>query len=277
MALTNNERIIYLCVQNNDSMHRSLFFVNTAFILLLILVTSKLNAQNSDNSYYFYGKILSLERQYPIAFAHIINISARKGTVSDSLGNFEAWVNPGDTLNISAIGFEHTEYVVPEINPDTVVKIVLVNKSYEIPEVSITYLGTYKDFEYKVVNLELPDENKINPEAEKLFNYVELEYPLVEEPNITSPASLIYSVFSKEAKAIKKYLEVKRKDEKRENVEEKYNIHVIKNLTGLEGVEAKEFMDYCNFSDEYIASISEYNLYSEIMLRFEAFKKDSIQ
>lgn len=255
-------------------MQRKYIFALLMLFVIQILGFTKLYAQNTDSSYYFYGKVLSLEERYPVAFAHVININARKGVVSDSSGNFETWVNPSDTLNISAIGFEHTEYIVPKTNPEKVVEIILVNKSYEIPEVSISYLGTYKDFEYKVVNLELDDENKINPQTEKLFKYVELEYPLVNEPKITSPASLIYSVFSKEAKAIKKYLEVKRKDEARSDINEKYNTHVVQNLTGLKGIEAKEFMDFCNFRDEYILSISEYNLYSEILLRYEAFKKE---
>ncbi|MFO7830131.1 MAG: carboxypeptidase-like regulatory domain-containing protein [Bacteroidales bacterium] len=263
-------------------MQRKPIFALLIFFLILIIASAGLYAQNADSSYYFYGKVLSLEKQYPVAFAHVINVSTSRGVVSDSSGNFETWVNPADTLNISAIGFEHTEYIAPKTNPEKVIEIILVNKSYDIPEVSISYLGTYKEFKYKVINLELEDEHKLNPQTKKLFKHVKLEYPLVDEPKVTSPASLIYSVFSKEAKGIKKYLEVKRKDEARSEINDKYNIHVIQNLTGLKGPEAKEFMDFCNFKDEYILSISEYNLYSEILLRYEAFleekeKTDTIQ
>ena len=44
--------------------------------------------------------------------------------------------------------------------------------------------------------------------------------------------------------------------------------------TGTGGAEARKFMDFCNFQDLYVLSISDYNLYSEIILRFEAYKKD---
>src|SRR6056297_203465 len=256
-------------------MKRNFIFAYTTFTLMLILVVPKLYAQNSDSSYYFYGKVLSLEKRYPVAFAHVININAGKGVVTDSLGNFETWVNPNDVLNISAIGFEHREYKVPVQNPDSVVEIILVNKTYAIHEASISYLGTYREFKQKVLDLELSDENELHPQINKIFKHVELEYPLVEEPatSIISPISLIYSVFSKEGKAVKKYLDVK----ERADVKEKYNITVIKNLTGLEGLEAKEFMDFCNFTDDYVRSVTEYELYAEIKKQYEEFKEDQEQ
>jgi hypothetical protein len=253
-------------------MYRGLIIVNTVIFLLLILGIPELYGQRNDSSYYFYGKVLSLEKGYPVAFAHIINENAGKGVASDSLGNFETWVNPGDILNLSAIGFEHKVYEVPENNPDSVVEIILENKIYAIPEVSISYLGTYKEFKQKVLDLELEDKNKLNPQVEKIFKYVELEYPLVDEPqaSILSPISLIYSAFSKEAKAIKKYRKVK----ERTDVKEKYNVTIIKNLTGLEGIKAKEFMDFCNFTDDYVRSITEYELYSEIKKRYKEYQED---
>jgi len=253
-------------------MHRSSVFVNTGFFLLLLLAYAQVHGQTSDSSYYLYGKVLSLEKGYPVGFAHVINVNARKGVVTDSLGNFETWVNPNDVLNISAIGFEHREYMVPEQNPDSVVEIILVNKTYAIPEVSISYLGTYREFKQKVLDLELSDENKLNPQINKIFNHVEIEYPLVDNPaaSILSPISLLYSAFSKEAKAVKKYLNVK----ERADVKEKYNITIVKNLTGLEGLEAKEFMDFCKFTDEYVRSVSEYELYSEIKTQYEEYKKE---
>jgi len=256
-------------------MPRSSVFVNTVFFLLLLLAYVQGHGQTSDSSYYLYGKVLSLEKRYPVAFAHVINVNVQKGVVTDSLGNFETWVNPNDVLNISAIGFEHREYKVPVQNPDSVVEIILVNKTYAIPEVSISYLGTYREFKQKVLDLDLSDENKLNPQINKIFNHVEIEYPLVEDPaaSILSPISLLYSAFSKEAKAVKKYLDVK----ERADVKEKYNITIVKNLTGLEGLEAKEFMDFCNFTDDYVRSVTEYELYAEIKKQYEEFKEDQEQ
>ncbi len=241
-----------------------------SLFLLINLSILSLFAQESDSLYYFSGQVISKEGKYPVALAHIINIDQGWGVVADTLGYFEIWVTPSDTLNISAIGFDYLEYGINGTKKDSLIRIYLQSRYYEIPEASISYLGTYKDFEYKVINLELPDIG-INPEFKKLFKHV--EFPLVMEPTITSPASLIYSLFSKEAKAIKKYIKLTKEDKIKEEVHLRYNEHIIRNLTGLSGEEAYEFIEFCGFQDKYILSIDDYNLYSEIALRFKAFKK----
>ncbi|MBU8892033.1 MAG: carboxypeptidase-like regulatory domain-containing protein [Bacteroidales bacterium] len=241
------------------------------FIALIFSTACSVYAQDNDSLFYFSGKIISEEGKYPVALAHVINLDQHWGVVADTSGYFEIWVNQGDTLHFSAIGFYYLEYPIEEFAKDSLVQISLQNRYYEIPEVSITYLGTYKDFEYKVLNLELP-ETGINPGLEKLFKHV--EFPLVAKPVITSPASLIYSLFSKEAKEIKKYFDVIENQDAVQKFNQRYNVHIIRNLTGLSGVEAHKFMDFCNFQEMYVLSISDYNLYSEIMLRFEAYKKN---
>jgi hypothetical protein len=228
--------------------------------------------QKVDSLYYFSGQVLSKQGNYPVALAHIINTTQGWGVVADTLGHFNIWVKPDDSLNVSAIGFDYNEYNVRGFLNDSLVKIKLESRYYEIPEVAISYLGTYKQFEQKVLNLELPDLG-INPEFEKLFKHVEPP-PLFVEPRVTSPASLIYVLFSKDAKDKKKYAELVKEDKVKSRVRERYNEHIIRNLTGLSGKKASQFMDFCDFKDEYILSIDDYNLYSEILLRFEAYKKE---
>ncbi|MDA3952930.1 MAG: hypothetical protein PF485_04735 [Bacteroidales bacterium] len=247
---------------------------NTKKYGLIILINFAglfLQAQEQDSLYYFSGQVVSENSDIPIPFVHIINKEKHWGVGADTLGFFNIWVKPGDTLNISALGFEYLQYGVNEIVLDSLVEIHLQTRFYDIPEVSIYYLGTYKDFEYKVLNLELP-KSKINPEFKKLFRHVEPP-PFFAEPKITSPASLIYAVFSKEAKDIKKSIKLNKEGEILKKVYLRYNEDVVSNLTGLSKEEAFKLIKFCNFQNEYILSIDDYNLYSEILLRYEAFKK----
>ncbi|MCK7537612.1 MAG: hypothetical protein MZV63_44990 [Marinilabiliales bacterium] len=142
-----------------------------------------------------------------MALAHIINIKSKTGIASDTLGNFKIWVRNNDVLNISAIGFEHLEYEVKSVNSDSLIKIVLQRKYYEIPEVTISYFGTYKDFEFKVMNLKLENDNKINELV--LKELPKLENPKPYEPTFGSPISLLYDLLSHEGKSRRKYLEIK--------------------------------------------------------------------
>jgi hypothetical protein len=250
---------------NQFSYKRSLLLIS------IFLLSFSGFAQESDSVMYFSGKIESTEGNYPVALAHIINLNQHWMVKADTTGLFRIWVEQGDTLHISAIGFEYLEYIINSINFDSIATILLKNKSYEIPEVIISSLGSYKDFKYKVLNLELP-ETGINPQVEKLFKYVEIQTEI--RPVITSPASLIYYMFSKDAKELKKYFEIIENQDKVKELDRRYNAHIIQNLTGLQGMEAVKFMDFCNFQDLYILSISDYNLYSDIMMRFEVYKKN---
>lgn len=244
-----------------------------SLIVIIIFIASFSGfTQNNDSLLYFSGEITSTEGNYPVALAHIININQHWMVKADTTGHFSIWAKQGDTLHISAIGFEYLEYNVSNINIDSTVQISLQNKSYEIPEVSITSLGSYKNFKYKVLNLELP-ETGINPQVEKLFKHVEVQTEIKPALNIMSPVSLVYSLFSKEAKELKKYFRIIENQDQIKELDRRYNVHIVQNLTGLQGMDAKRFMEFCNFQDLYILSISNYNLYSEIMMRFEAYKK----
>ncbi len=246
-------------------------FIKNSCIIIILFICFSSYGQENDSLYYFSGQIIGKESKSPVAMAHVININRHRGVVADTLGYFNVWVHPGDTLNISAIGYNYFDYGVHGFLKDTLVKIQLQGRSYEIPEVSISYLGTYKQFEYKVLNLELP-EIRINEQFEKIFNHVD-RAPLVVAPKITSPASLAYSLFSKEAKEIRKYLELEKEGKVKDEVYKRYNEHIVSNITGLDKEEAFKFMDFCNFQDKYILNIDDYKLYSEILIHFEAYKK----
>jgi hypothetical protein len=240
-------------------------------VLLINLLWFSIHAQEKDSLYYFSGQVLSKNGDIPISFAHVINRDRHWGVSADTLGFFNIWAKPGDTLNISAIGFDYMQYTVNGTTIDSLIKYQLRCRYYDIPEVSIVYLGTYKDFEYKVLNLELP-KSEINAELEKIFKHTEPP-PLFKEPEITSPASLIYSMFSKEAKEIKKYVRLTKEEEELKDVKLRYNEQLVSNLTGVSKEEAFELIKFCNFQNDYIRSIDDYNLYSEILLRYKAFKK----
>lgn len=218
----------------------------------------------------FYGQVISTDNK-PVALAHIINIGTKTGIASDTLGFFKIWVNKSDMLNISAIGFEYLEYLISEVNPDSLLQIKLKRRIYEIPEVAISYFGTYKDFEFKVLNLKLEDKNKINEQLLKDLPVVENPKPF--EPNLGSPISLLYDLLSHEGKSRRKYVELMEEHPKKLKVEAKYNRDIVKNITGLDGQDLGQFMDSCGFSDVYILNTSDYLLYAEIAKLFEDYKK----
>lgn len=231
-------------------------------------------AQNADSLKYYRGHVISYPEKNPVAFAHVINYTQKWGVVSDSLGYFEIWGKTGDTLNVSAIGFQYLDNYVLTVFNDTLNQIELNHRAYEIPEASISYLGPYQQFEQKVIHLDLP-KIEFNPQVESIFKHIE-RAPLAKIPEISSPASLIYVLFSKEVKDTRKYLELKDNAEIEDMVYEKINKYIIQNLTGLSLMESDKFIKYCDFQDEYIISTSKYILYARVLEKYNEYKKTNL-
>lgn len=249
-------------------------YITTILLLSLAVASSNLSAQDSDSLNYYRGYIISTPNKTPISFAHVINYTKKWGVVSDSLGYFELWGTSGDTLNVSAIGFQyHDNYVLGQTS-DTLIIIELQHRAYEIPEASISYLGTYQQFEQKVIHLDLP-KIEFNPQVEGLFKHVE-RAPLVAIPEISSPASLFYVLFSKEVKETRKYLDLKEESKIKEQVYKKFNEHIVRNITGLSLLESKKFIEYCDFHDKYIINTPKYNIYSRVLEKFKEYKKSNL-
>ncbi|MGE0089480.1 MAG: carboxypeptidase-like regulatory domain-containing protein [Bacteroidales bacterium] len=247
------------------------FLLACFFIGIFFLRIDTISSQNvQDTSILIHGQVVT-EDNRPVSLAHIINIDYKTGIATDTLGFFKIWVKPTNTLVVSAIGFEFTEYTIPLNITETKIIIKVKRKIYELPEVSITYFGTYKDFKYKVVNLKLKDENKINMQV--LKDLPKVENPVPYEPTLGSPISLLYDAFSKEGKSRRKYMEIKAEEPIKLKAEAKYNREIVKNLTGLFGTELDEFMKSCNYSYSFILSLSDYDLYREIISKSEEFKK----
>lgn len=242
-------------------------------VLLIIISVGNLSAQNKDSLFHYQGQILSYPEDNPVAFAHVINYTQKWGVTADTSGYFEIWGTPGDTIYISAIGFQYNDKAVLPLYTDSKKSFRLQHKIYEIPEATISYFGPYQQFEQKVIHLELP-KIKFNDQVAVLFKHVE-RGPLVVKPHVTSPASLIYSLFSNEAKDIRKYLELKEAGKVKQQVWDKLNEYTIMNLTGLSIAESRKFIEYCKFTDQYIIKTSNYTLYSRILEKFEQYKKNN--
>ncbi|MCG8410174.1 MAG: hypothetical protein MI739_02695 [Bacteroidales bacterium] len=250
-------------------------------IFILFLVPTLLNtcfAQDSKDIQIYKGQILSSHDGKPVALAHVINYTKKWTAISDSSGYFKIWGVSGDSLNISAIGFHYFDkYSLPTKN-DSAITIYLDHKIYKIREARISHLGSYQQFQQKVVNLKLP-KVELNKHVEKIIKHVEYD-PVKSKLAVGGPVSLAYNLFSKEAKDLRKYQKLEKEKPEKEKMYNKFNEHIIKNLTNLSLEEAVKLMKYCNFEKNYILNTPDYDLYSEILKKFEEFKKqpsDSLQ
>lgn len=243
-------------------------------MILLLSLSQLVYSQKKDSTIHFFGNLYSAKSFKPIKYAHIININNNRATISDTLGNFDIRLRPGDSLRISSIGYQQKFYqYTGEWENIVFERISLKERVYEISEVKITPWGTYEEFKNRFMNLdrETPRE-QLHP---LVWDFLQERPENVEpiEPGISSPVSMIYNIFSKEAKERRKYEELQKQEAREKKIQSKFNRESIGNLTGLKGEKLDRFMEFCNFTDAYILNTKEYFILERVKKKYKQFMR----
>lgn len=210
------------------------------------------------------GKIVDAETNRPITYAHIINFSNNKGTISDSLGVFILKLDTGiNTIKISSIGYYTKTISLNLENVQIPFKITLRERIYEIMQVEI-YPFTIPEFKHQFVHKDIPKDTIAHIEdlMRTQWNTVEVLRRLTPKRQI--PLNFKTSVEKQEIllAKIKEYTILKEK-----------NIARIKRATKLEGDDLYDFDRFCKFSYNFLKNAPEYYVYIKIAEKFEEFKK----
>ena len=217
------------------------------------LSTFSLIAQKQFTS----SKIISKLDSSIISHAHIINLNSKTGVTSNENGMFSISTKPEDTLFISFIGFESLKVQASEIENN----IYLNRAIHTIEAYTVLPYKDFNEFKEAFTNLEIKDTIKdiVNPSI--ILSVAELKSYIPRGMR----KSGAYRDSQKEA-----YLEMLRKDKLRT---QRFNPQVIKRLTQINSEnKIKSFMEFCDFTNQFIEFSSEYNLVDRIINCFEEYK-----
>lgn len=235
------------------------------FILYFLLVTFSLSAQDKESSredeIHLSGELVNKEDGEIIPYVHIINKNTDQGTTSDLNGKFNITLSRQDTLIFSAVGYnQYTLTFTEKSNPTDhyFIRIQLDPATYELSPVNIFAFKEEAAFKQDILDLKIPLEAKPNvviPGA-----YVGPGKDVNARFALGSPVSAIQNLFSKEAKELRKYREVVKDYPKVKTINEKYNMEIVKEITGLKDEKLNEFMLFCKMPDEFILQANEYEI-----------------
>lgn len=147
-----------------------------------------------------FGKIEADSIEAPI---HIINISAKKGTVTNQSGEFTLEVREDDLLLFSSVQFQKKEIkITSEILSTGYLEIKLIKGLTELDEVKLHQLSgnLAKDidgiqtFDPRIIGFALSDKKPLSIEERKLV--------AITNPN--DPVGLLYGIISGKNKLLKK-------------------------------------------------------------------------
>ncbi len=228
----------------------------------------------------FRGKLLDAITGRAIDYGIIYNYSRNINIYSTPSGEFTITALPGDTLVVSALGYYYAKAVISDslLQAGSPVNFRIEPRAYEIEEARIVSLGTYGEFRQNFIHLDKPKtateklaENLavVSREAAKEA-FAAAQVQRKSENGITIAS---FTIRTPDEIERLKLAEIVKKEKVRDQIYAKYNPAVVKKVTGLEADdEVIEFMLYCDFTDDYLLKVSEYDLMAVIESKYRAFK-----
>ncbi len=225
------------------------------------------------------GYVFEEETSESIPYVNIFVKQTRRGTISDTSGFFILKARLNDTIIFSTITHERKTAVVTEDlreSPDPLI-VFLNPRTYQLRSVDIIALRRYEQLKYEVVNMKLPDDGFVYAIKNFPIRPVDIDYHsragVSDFGFVFSPITALYDAFSKEGRERRKLEELLEQDRRRELIENRINTRKIASITKLSEAEAQNFLNWCNFSVEFILKINDYELIRLIMHRFEQYTR----
>jgi len=231
------------------------------FLFIFNLMNTNIYSQSKDIA--IIGKLIDFKTRKPIAYAHLINFTINRGTISDSLGVFKLRLDTGiNNIKISSIGY-YTKTISINLNNIKMPYVIeLKEQIYEITQVEI-YPFTKQEFRYEFVHKYIPKDTitLIKDMMKTKFNTVQVlrdltpkrQIPLNFKTNIEKQEILLAK--------IKEYSSLK-----------EINLKRMEKVTGLKNKELYNFDRYCKFSFSFLKEAPEYYIYIKIQEKYEEYK-----
>jgi len=211
-----------------------------------------------------------------LASVHVINLNQVVGSITNKKGEFEIKAIANDTLHFSFLGYKSVKI---KVTNDWIKfggsNIELTESAYALEEVFIyphkltgyldidtKYIPTNNSRRYSISGLQKGYEagkkgpGAINKVLGAIFN----------------PADLLYNTFSKKGKQMRKLRQMKKDDEIRKLLSQKFDRELLSSFLQIDKTELEDVLGQCNYSKKFIQTATDLQILDAISGCFEEYK-----
>lgn len=221
------------------------------------------------------GQLLDSLSREPVAFAHVMNLSAHKLALSGSEGSFSIEAKPGDTLSFSSVGYLPLSMVVRPSDVFRQPVILLRVDITQLQEVTVSRIPEEALFKQRILNMHTTDTSfwyhgMAAPLPRHDFT---LEESFMKNPvaALAHPLTYFYYRFSPQEKERRKHHKLVTSSYQRERVEQKFTREWVAEQTRLQGDTLTSFIAYCNFSVDYLDRTPLYMIREDMLVQLKQF------
>lgn len=222
------------------------------------------------------GVVLNAANDMPLENVNIINLNQVTGTSTNEKGEFSIRATVNDTLFFSRLAFETIQV---RVNEDWTkfgeVKIKMTEVGIALErvfiqpikltgylEIDAKNIPLYNDFRYSISGLGSGYEagptqpNGVTKVLDAIFN----------------PADLLHHLFGNRPKQMRKLEEMRKNDEIRNLLRQKYDRETLMALLQLDKVDIDEILRRCEYSKEFIQNANDLQILDAISGCYEQYK-----
>lgn len=213
----------------------------------------------SQNVVTISGLAYDKESKLPLPRLMVINKRTGNGTFADSESKFSILAKQTDTIIFSAVGFKMKKICLSDSSEKShfFIAVPLEKLYYALKEVSVFAPRTLNEIDKDIAKLDsIRAHNR---------NYKDIN-------GLESPITYLYERFSKFARSKQKVAMWENEDLKRSILKDLFRIYIKHDIMDLSEEEFDAFIKYCNLSEPFIKSASQFELVMAIKGKYETFK-----
>ena len=188
----------------------------------------------------------------------VANMRTQQGIFTDADGTFILNVQQTDTIVLRAFGYHIRKISFADSIPKNIYnfKVMMFREAYQLKEVTI---------------METRPADSVIKEIQRL-GYNKRDYMMKGSQAFMSPISALYEEFSKKERSKRKVAEMMNNDKRKSLLHELLFFYYRNSVISLNPAEFDVFIDYSNFNDDLLKTLSAYDLAVYIKTKIALYK-----
>lgn len=222
------------------------------------------------------GQVIDFASKKPLSAAHVLNLNAVVGTITNDNGFFEVPAKANDTIMVSYLGFSSIKIkVTNDLLKGNELLIALYEKAEEVKEIIIksTKLIGVLEIDVKQVPKDKFTRIRINglPQTYEVGkpNTKDFSSPIAA---LFQPIDFLYNHFGRKPRQLKKLQKIKKEDDLRKIMASKFDREVMMEYLEMDRQELMELISDCNYSEYFTKKASDLQMIEAILDCYENYK-----
>ncbi|MFD0991789.1 carboxypeptidase-like regulatory domain-containing protein [Tenacibaculum geojense] len=240
-------------------------------LVIFLLINTLTYGQNSVLK----GQVVDSEDKQALSAAHILNLNSVNGTITNEKGLFQLTAKESDTVLVSFLGYESIKLkVTNDLLKGNELVIELNEKPEEVKEVVIKSTKLIGVLEIDVKQVPVDRFNRIHINGLRQTYEIGKPQKLSTSPiaKLMNPVDLVYNLFGKKPKQLKKLQKLKKEDDLRKMLAGKFDREVMMEYLEMDKEQLAKLLTDCNYSEYFIKKASDLQMIEAVLNCYENYK-----